>query len=930
MAGLLQPNQQLSLGDGNNEKSFFHYFNSLPEKPDTTIRIFDRNDYYTVHSDDAVFIAREVFRTMGVVKYWTSGDKKLAYVILSKMNFESVVKDLLLVRRFRVEVYCTKSKGTNDWTMMYKGSPGNLQQFEDILFTGNDVATATGVLAIRLANENGQRMVGVAYIDTMLRKMGVCQFVDNEQLSNVESLLVQLAPRECVLIHNDQHADAPKLRSVIGRSNMLITERKRGDFQAQDIVQDLNRLLDMGPDRNATMLPEIDQSHSMSSLAALIKYLELLSDVTNQSQYHMIQLDFTQYMRLDAAACRALHVDASPSELASQQGGGSTLVGLLNKCQTQQGRRLLAQWIRQPLLDKGKIEERLNLVEVFIKDDSLRQMLREELLKKLPDFYRIAKKFQRHKATLQDCVRVYQAILQLPNIVGCLRCYHGDHRQLLDELFVVPLQELVEDFSKFVEMVETTIDLDMVDQHEFMIKASFDDTLQELRDSMDGLETKITSQLPQAARDLNLEAHKTIKLESTSQLGYFFRVTRKFEKNLRGHAKYNVMETRNDGIKFTTSSLRALSEQHSSLRSQYNTSQEQLANEVLGISSGYNTPLYALNDIIAHMDTLLSFAHVSTHVTIPYTRPVITSKGEGDIVLVGARHPCLEVQDDMTFIPNDVNLIRDKNMFQIITGPNMGGKSTYIRQIGTIVLMAQIGCFVPCNSATISIVDCILARVGASDSQMKGVSTFMAEMLETATILKTATSNSLVIIDELGRGTSTYDGFGLAWAISEHIATKTKAFCMFATHFHELTALADVVPTVTNLHVTAHTTDDTLTLLYKVKPGVCDRSFGIHVAEMAQFPSKVINFARSKATELEVSHSLSDEGDVTDEPSSKRKRCEIKEGEGMIREFLQTLKSLPLADMDEDRAMAEVKKLKDELSATNNSFILKILQQSTV
>ena len=768
------------------------------------------------------------------------------------------------------------------WKLTKQASPGNLQDVEDEL--GRQMDSAPIILAVKVtARASEARNVGVCFADASVRELGVSEFLDNDLYSNFESLLIQLGVKECLLQVDAQKKDVElaKLRAIADSCGVAVAERPAGDFGTRDIEQDLSRLL--RGERATSTLPQANMKLAMGSAASLIKYLNVLSDPSNFGQYQLYQHDLSQYMKLDASALKALNLMPGPRDGSKTM----SLFGLLNHCKTPVGSRLLAQWLKQPLMSTEEIEKRQQLVEAFFMDTELRQTMQEEHLRSIPDLYRLAKRFQRKLANLEDVVRAYQVVIRIPGFIDALgRVMDEKYGDTLNEAYTSKLIGYSNSLAKLQEMVETTVDLEALDHHEFIIKPEFDESLRIIRKRLDRLKYDMDVEHTKVGKDLGQDTEKKLFLENHRVHGWCFRLTRNEAGCIRNQKQYQECSTQKNGVYFTTSTMQSMRREFDQLSENYNRTQSGLVSEVVNVAASYCPVIEQLAGVLAHLDVIVSFAHVSVHAPTSYVRPKMHPRGEGNTILKEARHPCMEMQDDIQFITNDVSLIRNSSEFLIITGPNMGGKSTYIRQIGVIALMGQVGCFVPCAEAELTLFDCILARVGASDSQLKGVSTFMAEMLETANILKSATSESLIIIDELGRGTSTYDGFGLAWAISEHIVREIKCFAMFATHFHELTALVEEYPQVQNLHVVAHIGDTNekarreVTLLYKVEQGVCDQSFGIHVAELVRFPEKVVNMAKRKADELE---DFSTKHDAT---AVKHSKQDVEEGSALLKEML--------------------------------------------
>ncbi|KAG7666408.1 MSH2 [[Candida] subhashii] len=932
----------LKFTDNSDERSYFRKYNQLPPKDVNTIRVIDHNnkDYFTVLDSDADLIADNIYRTQSVIKF----NNKNKYVTISYQVFiNDVLKFCLIDKHLKVEIY--NNKTFQLITTATAGNLDNISQEYGVNLEFQDYSSSI-IAGVKFQQTGINKKVGVCLIDISNSSIQVSEFDDNELYSNLESLLLQLGVKEVVLPSNynpqEENADMIKLFQVLDRIGNIVTSSVKSSlFNHKDIEQDLSKLItnevddNVGEQQGEVNVALVLASKGISttefpiSLAccnALVAYLDLLGEDANKT-FSIEQYNLTSYMKLDSSTMRALNIfPQTPSGPMgfNKSKNVSSIFELLNDCKTAAGSRLLSQWLKQPLTNLTMIEERQALVNLLMDNTTLRVFTSNEFLSRIPDIKRLVKKVATNinKTTgnenkkLEDVVSLYQIVLALPDVIDVLsntiEGMKGEENQAqiitqIEKYWLAPIQKSYESLRKFQELVETTVDLSPLESssahdilhNDYNIRPEFDESLVEINERIQNSLSEIKQLHIDVADDLNMELDKKLKLEKHIQHGWCFRVTRNDSVVLRNKGKkYNELQTVKAGVYFTCRELSQVSQTYLDAFGEYNKKQRELIKEVLAITLTYqsvfqsnsNTERVNLQNRRKRLHAILA----PTSFVKPKLYPLSDSIDSVEfkqrkLKLEDARHPVLEVQDDINFIANDIYLSNDREEkgkpFVIITGPNMGGKSTYIRQIGVIALMSQIGSFIPASEDNfipeIPIFDAILSRVGAGDSQLKGLSTFMIEMLETASILATATHNSLIIIDELGRGTSTYDGFGLAWSISEHLITSKQCFALFATHFHELNQLSQKYPDkVENLHVVAHLEkgsndkeEDDITLMYKVEPGISDKSFGIHVAELVKFPTKIINMAKRKASELQ--EEKQDDPDVYIQ--SKRTKCSPEE-----------------------------------------------------
>ncbi len=821
------------------------------------LRIFSRTSGsgYYVLGIWATRVAQQLIKSSAVIKNWGTSAAPLNAVTINEPLFRELIRFTLLEGGVAVELH---EKLASGYTCTKRSTPGNIADFEPLLFEFNDTQLqmlASGAVTFSIVNGTSLR-VGLVALNTTLRFFSVAEFADSLQLPHLEALVTQLNLRELVAPALSLGAEQETcLRRLCEKASVNLSLVPKKEFGADEATV-MRKLGDMLRVEEERML-FADLPLARSALSVLLARSG--EDELARRAFFLRHVLPSSFVKLDMAAVQALNIVA-PVQEAPKGKIPLSIFGWLNRCATGMGSRLLRQWLLQPLRDADAVNERLDMVEMMIETPVLRDSLLQQVLRRCSDMDRLNRKLQRRSITLREVYSLLNFGQSVSCVVTLLQSYTGRSREMLSSLFLQPLEEINSHLHNLKILIEAT--LDCPDKSSVRIKPEFDDDLQELDTQRTQVVASIDKEHASVMRKYGWN-DKTLKCEMHPSYGYVFRVSRKDDAAVRDGNAFITVNTAKDGVRFLSKSLSSLSEQHRAICKSYQERQLDLQKKLIETIGTYLPVLDDAKELVAQLDVFVAAALVAKDSRVPLVRPTILPEELGRIKITSLRHPLIELRQ-VDFVVNSLSLTQEANGM-IITGPNMGGKSTFMRSVGVAVVLAQAGFFVPAESAEISLRDSVMCRVGATDHLSLGVSTFMVEMLESAAILATATRNSLVIIDELGRGTSTYDGFGLAWSIAHEVGSVLQSSLLFSTHFHEMTLLPAAHGNFVNMHFGAETSKGqsattTLRFTYKLQPGPCERSYGIYVAQLAKLPSEVIEEAQRKADELESFSSSSSSG----------------------------------------------------------------------
>ncbi len=809
------------------------YLEIKNEYPDTLL-FFRLGDFYEMFFEDAQIASRELEIVLTARDAGNAGRVPMCGVPHhSAHNY--IAK--LIARGFRVAI-CEQvedpreAKGLVKREVVRVITPGTV--IEDNMLS----ETAPNYLAAVSVDEDS---AGLAFADISTGEFKVCQWNGEHAVSQLYAEIMRLNPSECLLNENQPSLWIEE-QAELNNMSIVATDFPSSYSMACDILQRHFKV--------ATLEGfGIDDSYNLavSAAAAIISYFER----TCHAYLHHLQaisIHYSdQYLNLDTATRRNLELTKT---LRDGKREGS-LLSILDYCCTSMGRRRLKNWIELPLKDGRTINKRHDAVQELKENMVLRDSLREAL-KGVYDMERLAGKIGSQLVTPRDMVAAKQSLEKAELIKGMLRETSCELLKEIAELDTLPdMHDLIN------KAISDNPPMSLREGD--IIKNGYSSEVDELRQlSEEGSDWLIAFE----SREKERTGIKHLKVAYNKVFGYYIEISK---SNLHlvpedYHRKQTLVNTE----RFICDELKQYEERILGAREKLFALEYAKFCEIREELLLYLHRFQITADQIAVLDVLLSLAEAAF--ANNYVRPVIDNSGV--INARASRHPMVEKYlVNSRFVPNDVKLNQKDARFAIITGPNMGGKSTYLRQVALLVLMAQMGSFVPADFAHIGLVDRLFTRVGASDDLSAGQSTFMVEMVEVANIIHNATADSLIILDEIGRGTSTYDGLSLAQAVSEYIVSNIGARTLFATHYHELTQLEDALEGVVNLSVSVQDSGDSVVFLKRVLPGRADKSYGLHVAQLAGLRPDIIERAQEILGELETKSGNKQPPGLMEQPS---------------------------------------------------------------
>lgn len=691
---------------------------------------------------------------------------------------------------------------------------------------------------------------GISVCDISTGEFYSAEIKDNNNFPMLLDEIARYTPSELVV--NSMMADSTEEIDKIKErfENIYITKFNDNFFTSE--VENLELRFNIVDNRDKKIENFADKTLVISAIHALVEYMEQTQKTTLDHINKIIVYSLSRYMALDINARRNLEI----TEKLRDKSKKGTLLWVLDKTSTSMGGRCLRRWLSDPLVDVLEINRRLNAVKELKEDVMLRGDIIENL-KKVYDIERLAGKMAYGNANARDMITLKNSLLKLPelkrSLANCKTDLLKDLAENLDEL--QDMYQLIE--GAIIEEPPMTI------KEGGIIKLGYDEEI----DTLKTAQTEGKNWLVQLELDEREKTGiKNLKIGFNKVFGYFIEVTKSYLSQVP--ERYVRKQTLTNAERYITEELKNLENQILGAEEKVVNLEYEAFVQIRDEIAKNVKRLQKSSEVVSNLDVLTSFAEVAEDMN--YCMPEVNSSGT--ISIQNGRHPVIEkILGPGSFVENDTYLDKQENRLSIITGPNMAGKSTYMRQVALITLMAQVGSFVPAETAKIGVVDKIFTRVGASDDLSMGQSTFMVEMMEVATILKEATSNSLVILDEIGRGTSTYDGLSIAWAVAEFIADKERcgSKTLFATHYHELTELEDKLEGIKNYSIAVKEKGEDIIFLRKIVRGGTDESYGIHVARLAGVPKTVTQKAD------EILRSLERKNILTGQKQNKEQKKQV-------------------------------------------------------